>query len=465
MIYTGASKTQHTGSSRQQAGKALVIEHREEVYTRLTTMLQIVGYTPDRIIRYLSPGEARMVGNEAIELIVTNALSEAFEQMQGKLPFIPVLYITDDLEVQVVINPLTTAEQDLVGKERSYAEKLLAAIQHATALRRIAKCMQQDEEKEEDVENILESITGGVFAVNRKWRFTHINQQFEYYFKKDKRSLLGRSIWKTFPHSKNARFYKECHRALAEQVSVQFEEYNPGLNTWISVKAYPAKDSLTVYFADITEQKKIQEELAGMNKDLAAMVNNTRDIIWTVDTKGNIISANDAFWARVARITGGQSEVVTKEDFDRHLFETWQQYYKKALTGAAYSTTWTETNEDKTTYEEVCFNPMYDLKGNVTGLSCFSRDITEQQLHIETIEKQNEQFRKIAWAQSHEFRAPVASILGLVELYNNEAPCDPLNTEILAKVKEAAENLDETIRKINTYTRTKHKTSLPEKKL
>jgi PAS domain S-box-containing protein len=49
-------------------------------------------------------------------------------------------------------------------------------------------------------------------------------------------------------------------------------------------------------------------------------------------------------------------------------------------------------------------------------------DITERYKYVETIEKQNQTFREIAWIQSHVVRAPLARLLGLVNLMESEIP-------------------------------------------
>lgn len=55
----------------------------------------------------------------------------------------------------------------------------------------------------------------------------------------------------------------------------------------------------------------------------------------------------------------------------------------------------------------------------VVGRVILANDITERFAYIEAIEKQNEKLREIAWIQSHVVRAPLAKIMGLIELIKN----------------------------------------------
>ncbi len=218
------------------------------------------------------------------------------------------------------------------------------------------------------------------------------------------------------------------------------------------MNVYPTNDGVAVYFVDITERKQIQDKIALDEQNLRAIINNTNDIIWSIDKEYNIISANDAFWARIERMTNKPTREVKKEDYSEELTLKWNNYFQRALDGNGYKII--EENDDagKHIFEEISLNPIKDRNGLIIGVSCISRDITEQQNYLNKIEKQNEMLRKIAWQQSHEVRVPVASILGLVQLFNMEDVTDPLNTELINKIQEVTLSLDAIIRKIAAFT-------------
>ncbi len=65
------------------------------------------------------------------------------------------------------------------------------------------------------------------------------------------------------------------------------------------------------------------------------------------------------------------------------------------------------------------------------------------------IDSQNERFKDISWMQSHVLRAPVATIMGLLELLQD----DELSGEILpiiSRLKNAASSLDTIVREMST---------------
>jgi len=201
------------------------------------------------------------------------------------------------------------------------------------------------------------------------------------------------------------------------------------------------------------ERNRIFDNTFIEKQNLRAIVNNTEDIIWSVDKKYNIISANNAFWGRIKKISGKGENEASISDFDKDLVKTWTGFYEQAFNGELSKMIWSEkTDNGNKTYEEVRFNLIYDKDKNTIGVSCFSRDITKQLKYQKMIRKQNDQLKQIAWIHSHDVRGPVASILGIAHLFNTDDPGNPENIEILENLKIAANKLDDIIKKINSYT-------------
>jgi PAS domain S-box-containing protein len=304
-------------------------------------------------------------------------------------------------------------------------------------------------EKSEELVDVLESITDAFYTLDKDWNFTYVNKEFERILKRKRDDLLGKNIWELFPYGKDLRFFREYHRALSEQVSMHFEEYNPNTRIWVSAHAYPTKKGLAIYFRDVTEEKQIQEKIYNNEQNLRAIINNTRDLIWSVDKEFNIITGNRAFWDRVELLTGKTHNDITNSDFEQEIMKRFLDHYDRAFKGEAFVTIRQRTLGGRRSFEEMSFNPIYDQQKQVIGVNCFLRDITEQQRHLDRIEKQNQRLREIAWIQSHRVRAPVASILGLAQLCNLE---DPGYAEIIPMLKTSAEQLDEVIREITGLT-------------
>ncbi|MFA6277851.1 MAG: PAS domain S-box protein [Pedobacter sp.] len=304
-------------------------------------------------------------------------------------------------------------------------------------------------EKSAELENILDSITDGFYALNSHWEVTFINKAAEQALSCSRAEIMGKNLWDFFPRSREGRFYTEYERAMTERVSVHFEELYAPLGVWGLMNVYPTKNGIAVYFVDISEQKKIQEKIYNDGQNLRAIINNTHDLIWSVDRQSQIITGNQAFWDRVKELTGKNEDEVTNDDFVQDRLKVFFESYERAFKGEAFSIVRQREIEGKQVYEELSFNPIRDLHDQVIGVNCFLRDITESQEHLHRIEDQNKRLREIAWIQSHRVRAPVANILGLVQLCD---PNDSPNAELIPMIKAAAEGLDQVIKEITALT-------------
>lgn len=94
-----------------------------------------------------------------------------------------------------------------------------------------------------------------------------------------------------------------------------------------------------------------------------------------------------------------------------------------------------------------------DYEGRIFRLVLAS-DITEKQDYLSTIETQNKKLKNIAWTQSHLVRAPLARLLGIINLLEME----PDNTKeipfLIEQIKVSGNELDQIIQEIVNETRT-----------
>jgi PAS domain S-box-containing protein len=82
------------------------------------------------------------------------------------------------------------------------------------------------------------------------------------------------------------------------------------------------------------------------------------------------------------------------------------------------------------------------------GRIILANDITERFTYIEAIEKQNEKLKKIAWIQSHVVRAPLARMMGLIDLLKKQGFDKSDNEKMYDYLLISAEELDAIIKDI-----------------
>lgn len=91
---------------------------------------------------------------------------------------------------------------------------------------------------------------------------------------------------------------------------------------------------------------------------------------------------------------------------------------------------------------------IFDDNGEAIRMIGAMQDITERINYIHTIEEQNIRLRDIAWAQTHLVRAPLARIMGLVDLLKEAESENIDEQQVLSYLHSSAKELDEVIKGI-----------------
>lgn len=192
-------------------------------------------------------------------------------------------------------------------------------------------------DKAREIENILESITDGFFTVNRNWEFTYINKEFERILKRTRKELLGKNLWEAFPEVVDLEFFTQYHKAMDEDVSVHFEEYNPVLGCWLAVNAYPTESGLAIYFIDNTSQKNYQQKIESQNKQFKEIawvqahqirgpVSNLLGLVDLFNIKQPSDPENLELLARVKHTAIQMDESIQEIVYLTRKIESWQEY-------------------------------------------------------------------------------------------------------------------------------------------
>lgn len=108
---------------------------------------------------------------------------------------------------------------------------------------------------------ILESITDAFYSLDEHSRFTYVNRKAGFLWGKNPADLLGKVIWEVFPTFKQTEAYPRFMKSLLQKAPDQFETYSKFLDQWVEIHLYPTAHGLSVYFQDITERKKMEEDL------------------------------------------------------------------------------------------------------------------------------------------------------------------------------------------------------------
>ncbi|MEP2278203.1 PAS domain S-box protein [Maribacter sp.] len=151
---------------------------------------------------------------------------------------------------------------------------------------------------------------------------------------------------------------------------------------------------------DITEKKNYTKELQRIKNNQDAMINSSRDLMWSIDLDFNLITANTAFHDLVEKIQGHpfkEGDPVFSDTTPKQIRDKWKAYYQRALTSGRFSVKQKIQNPKKfwTTYGLTSFDLMYNKEGETAGITCFSKDITSEVLSQQVLISAKEEMQKI----------------------------------------------------------------------
>ena len=308
--------------------------------------------------------------------------------------------------------------------------------------------------REKLLASLIDSQTNYLIRINVHGYYTFCNSPFLRKMRYSVEELLGMPYSITTPDYNVDSFnhlLEKCIKNPGTVVNITHEkkdrEGNIFWSSWEFITITDTRNNIIELQGigrDITEEIKNKEKIRASENNLNALINNTKDLIWSIDKNYRLISANKTFRNMAKFFTG--KELSAGDYMLMSEFMEWKSYYDRSLAGESYTVTETLiSKEDFVLKEEISFNPMYNSEGKIIGVGCFAHDISERLEKESQILNQNNRLREITSLASHEIRGPVASMLGLLSILNKSKIVYPPNLEIIHYLEEATVQLDAVI--------------------
>jgi PAS domain S-box-containing protein len=229
---------------------------------------------------------------------------------------------------------------------------------------------------------------------------------------------------------------------------------------------------ISVFSRDITVRKAYQKRILESGANLRSILNTIEDSIWLVNSDYELIDFNKEFYKKYKlaygiKLAKGRNILRLVPDSMPDLRELWRIRYESGLKGrpGKYLDTYPIDNEWRTF--EIKTYPIVE-NGNVTGLTVFSRDITNQQHTEDLLKRQNEELIKInaeldrfVYSASHDLRAPLMSVKGLINMIKVDP--EKRNTDHYVKlIERSIDKLDHFILDIIHYSRNSRMDVMPK---
>ena len=269
---------------------------------------------------------------------------------------------------------------------------------------------------------MVESITDAFLTFDWEARFTYINSRAAAILDVDPVWVRGRQARMLLDPASTDPFSEHFRRARESGESQAFIAFYAHRQVWLDVRAYPSSDGVAVYFRDITDERRSQEELTL----LRTAVSRLNDIIMITEAEPvqapgpRILFVNEAF----ERVTGyPASEVIGRDPRllqgpktqprelarIRSALKKWQPVRAQLIN---------YTLDGRELWLELDIVPIADERGWYTHWVAVERDITAQkqlQQHLENSQRL-ESVGRLTGGIAHDFNNLLTVILGNADL-------------------------------------------------
>ncbi|MCB1171875.1 MAG: PAS domain S-box protein, partial [Leptospiraceae bacterium] len=204
-------------------------------------------------------------------------------------------------------------------------------------------------------------------------------------------------------------------------------------------------------FSELQVYKALREFLAReilrkqKEEEMSFLFEGGPDLMAVVGTEGRFIKVNPAF----CRTLGYSADEITSRPFTDFLHpedaKGTLKEYKETITGDRRAHGFINryrTSDGNYRWISWTSSGVFGLDGHVFA---YGRDISQRMDYMHTLENQNTRLREIAWIQSHVVRAPLARLIGLIELLKSGQNSEQDRSWILQSIAESGQELDSII--------------------
>jgi diguanylate cyclase (GGDEF)-like protein len=112
------------------------------------------------------------------------------------------------------------------------------------------------------LEAVLESTHDSVLVINRDWTIAYWNSHAANIIKLNHDKLkVGGSLWELFTNAQTNGEADHYRRVVETGQPEEFELFLPDQSMWIGIRAFPTDEGLSIFFRDISDQKRARDEI------------------------------------------------------------------------------------------------------------------------------------------------------------------------------------------------------------
>jgi PAS domain S-box-containing protein len=437
---------------------------------------------------------------------------ETFARLHRAVPDVPIMVLSGVEDEEVALQTVHQGAQEYLVKERLDAHLLHRAMRYSLEHARTASELARERDL---LHTLIDNIPDRIYFKDEQSRFVRINHALMRLFGMDSpEEAYGKTDADFYGAEHAAEALEDERRVMAtgEPIfnKIEFEIRTTGQKSWSLTTKLPLRDRHARIIGtcgisrEITELKRMEEQLANERNVLRSVIDNLPDLIFLKDVEGRYLLDNAAHqrWLRAS----DASEVLgrTVHDFypdelagefhadDEEIVRSGQALFnhEERIIDAEGTARWVLTTKI----------PWRGDDGTIHGLVCIARDVTEQKQSeenlrqayadlarsreelltaMEKLQAAHQQLRdvqlqlveaekmksigRLAAGVAHEVKNPLAIIkMGTEYLRTQSLGADATNRSILNDIGDAVDRADAVIRGLLDFSAPKKIDVRPE---
>ncbi len=240
----------------------------------------IIGKSLDGIIQSWNHGAERIFGYSAEEAVGRSILMlfppERVEEEAAILRRIgsgehiehyETVRVTKDggqIQVSVTISPVKDPDGKIIGVSKI-----------ARDMTRLKKTEKELRDAQGRYKETLDHLLEGCQIIDFEWRYVYLNDVAAIHGRKRKEELIGRTMMEVYPGIDKTEMFDILKNCMEKRVPQRIQNlfmYDGGGEAWFNLNIDPVPEGVFILSVDITEEKKMLEELKIYREHLEGLV-------------------------------------------------------------------------------------------------------------------------------------------------------------------------------------------------